>query len=168
MNDVSRAYFTQRARDETGPLGDAMRRWLADPNDAAAADTIEADPLEVGKTRTRCVATMLEGGHADNALPQSARATVNCRIMPGVQPKDVEAELKATVGPNVEVTPDPSFLGKPTPVLPILPEVLAAYEKAVQQVHGAALAAPRGISRDSGEASGERSPDRHRGGRHIR
>ena len=136
MNDVSRAYFTQRARDETGPLGDAMRRWLADPNDAAAADTIEADPLEVGKTRTRCVATMLEGGHADNALPQSARATVNCRIMPGVQPKDVEAELKATVGPNVEVTPDPSFLGKPTPVLPILPEVLAAYEKAVQQVHG--------------------------------
>ena len=136
MNDVSRAYFTQRANDENGQLGDAMRRWLANPNDAAAADVIEADPLEVGKTRTRCVATMLEGGHADNALPQSARATVNCRIMPGVQPKDVEAELKATVGPNVEVIPDPSFIGKPTPVLPILPQVLAAYEKAVQQVHG--------------------------------
>lgn len=136
MNDVSRAYFAQRAKDETGPLGDAMRRWLADANDGAAADAIEADPLEVGKTRTRCVATMLEGGHADNALPQSARATVNCRIMPGVQPKDVEAELKATVGPNVEVIPDPSFIGKPTPVLPILPQVLAAYEKAVQQIHG--------------------------------
>ena len=83
MNDVNRAYFTARAQDEKGPLGDAMRRWLADPNDGAAADAIEADPLEVGKTRTRCVATMLEGGHADNALPQSARATVNCRIMPG-------------------------------------------------------------------------------------
>ena len=136
MNDVSRAYFAQRAKDEDGPLGDAMRRWLANPNDGAAADAIEADPLEVGKTRTRCVATMLEGGHADNALPQSARATVNCRIMPGVQPKDVEAELKATVGPKVEVIPDPSFIGKPTPVLPILPQVLAAYEKAVQQIHG--------------------------------
>ena len=136
MNDVNRAYFTARAQDEKGPLGDAMRRWLADPNDGAAADAIEADPLEVGKTRTRCVATMLEGGHADNALPQSARATVNCRIMPGVEPKAIEAELKAAVGPKVEIVPDPGFIGKPTPVLPILPHVLAAYEKAVKQIHG--------------------------------
>ena len=136
MNDVNRAYFTARAQDEKGPLGNAMRRWLADPNDRAAADAIEADPLEVGKTRTRCVATMLEGGHADNALPQSARATVNCRIMPGVEPKAIEAELKAVVGPKVEIVPDPGFIGKPTPVLPILPHVLAAYEKAVKQIHG--------------------------------
>jgi acetylornithine deacetylase/succinyl-diaminopimelate desuccinylase-like protein len=136
MNDVNRAYFTERAKDETGPLGDAMRRWLANPNDGAAADIIEANELEVGKTRTRCVATMLEGGHADNALPQSAKATVNCRIMPGVEPKAVEAELKTVVGPNVEVVPDPGFIGKPTPVLPIRPDVLAAYSKAVRQLHG--------------------------------
>ena len=136
LNDVNRAYFTARAKEEKGALGDAMRRWLANPNDGAAADGIEADPLEVGKTRTRCVATMLEGGHADNALPQSARATVNCRIMPGVEPKDVEAELEAAVGPKVDVTPDPSFIGKPTPVLPIRPDVLAAYTKAVRQLHG--------------------------------
>ena len=136
LNDVNRAYFTARAKEEKGALGDAMRRWLANPNDGAAADAIEADPLEVGKTRTRCVATMLEGGHADNALPQSARATVNCRIMPGVEPKDVEAELEAAVGPKVDVTPDPSFIGKPTPVLPIRPDVLAAYTKAVRQLHG--------------------------------
>jgi acetylornithine deacetylase/succinyl-diaminopimelate desuccinylase-like protein len=56
--------------------------------------------------------------------------------MPGVEPKDVEAELKAAVGPKVEVKPDPGFIGKPTPVLPILPEVLAAYEQAVKQLHG--------------------------------
>src|SRR5687768_597973 len=108
LNDVTRAYFAARARDEKGALGDAMRRWLANPDDGAAADIIEANELEVGKTRTRCVATMLEGGHADNALPQSAKATVNCRIMPGVEPKDVEAELEAAVGPKVDVTPDPS------------------------------------------------------------
>ena len=85
MNDASRGYFEERARQEgNSPLGQQIRAWLANPNDGAAADAIEANPLEVGLTRTRCVATMLKGGHADNALPQSAQATVNCRIMPGV------------------------------------------------------------------------------------
>ena len=136
LTDVGRAYFTERAKDEKGPLGDAMRRWVANPDDGAAADIIEASELEVGKTRTRCVATMLDGGHADNALPQSATATVNCRIMPGVQPATVQAELQRVAGPNIEVKPDPGFIGKPTPVLPIVPEVLAAYTAAVQKLHG--------------------------------
>ena len=136
LNDVTRLYLTERAKNEKGPLGDAMRRWLANPNDGAAADIIEANELEVGRTRTRCVATMLSGGHADNALPQSATATVNCRVMPGVQPKDVQAELQKLVGPNVEVKPDPSFTGKPTPVFPVRPDVLAAYAKAVRLIHG--------------------------------
>jgi acetylornithine deacetylase/succinyl-diaminopimelate desuccinylase-like protein len=139
LTDVGRAYFTERAKDEKGALGNAMRRWLANPQDGAAADLIEASELEVGKTRTRCVATMVEGGHADNALPQSARAAVNCRIMPGVQPATVQAELQKLVGSAVEVKPDPSFIGKPTPVLPMLPHVLAAYTKAVQQLHGPAM-----------------------------
>ena len=136
LTDVGRAYFTERAKDEKGPLGDAMRRWVANPKDGAAADIIEASDLEVGKTRTRCVATLLEGGHADNALPQSARAGVNCRIMPGVEPATVQAELQRVAGAAIEVKPDPSFIGKPTPVLPLLPEVLAAYTAAVQQLHG--------------------------------
>ena len=136
LTDVTRAYFTERAKDEKGALGDAMRRWLANPDDGAAADIVEANELEVGKTRTRCVATMLEGGHADNALPQSARAAVNCRIMPGVEPATIQAELQRLVGNGIEVKPDPSFIGKPTPVLPILPEVLAAYTDAVKRLHG--------------------------------
>ena len=136
LPEISRAYFSERQKDEKGALGDAMRRWLANPKDDAAADLIEADELEVGKTRTRCVATMLDGGHADNALPQTARATVNCRIMPGVQPAAVQAELQRVVGNSIEVKPDPSFIGKPTPVLPLLPDVLAAYTKAVRQLHG--------------------------------
>ena len=135
INEVTRAYFTERAKDEKGALGDAMRRWLANPDDGAAADAIEASELEVGKTRTRCVATMLDGGHADNALPQSATATVNCRIMPGVQPAAVQAELQQLFGNAIEVKPDPGFIGKPTPVLPLLPEVLAAYTKVVQKLH---------------------------------
>ena len=139
LNDITRAYFTARAKTEAGALGDAMRRWLANPNDGAAADVIEANELEVGRTRTRCVATMLSAGHADNALPQSAKATVNCRIMPGVEPTTVQAELQKTVGPNVEIIPDPTFIGKPTPVPAIRDDVMAAYTMAVRQLHGPAM-----------------------------
>jgi acetylornithine deacetylase/succinyl-diaminopimelate desuccinylase-like protein len=137
MNDASRGYFEERARQEgNSPLGQQIRAWLANPNDAAAADAIEANPLEVGLTRTRCVATMLEGGHADNALPQSAKATVNCRIMPGVQPKDVQAELQQLAGPKVQVVPDPNYLGIPTPASPLRPDVLKAVTAAIQRFHG--------------------------------
>jgi acetylornithine deacetylase/succinyl-diaminopimelate desuccinylase-like protein len=140
LNDATRGYFTERARQEgNSPLGEAMRRWLANPNDGAAADAIEANPLEVGLTRTRCVATMLKGGHADNALPQSAEATVNCRIMPGVQPTDVQTELQQLVGSKVEVKPDPNYIGVPTPASPLRPDVLAAVTKAVQRFHGPAM-----------------------------
>ena len=136
LNNVTRAYFQERQKDEKGLLGDAMRRWLANPDDQQAADAIENSELEVGKTRTRCVATMLQGGHADNALPQMARAVVNCRIMPGVEPSTVQAELQQLVGTAVEITPDPSFIGKPTPVPPIRQDVMRAYAKSVQQFHG--------------------------------
>ena len=136
LNPTTRAYFAERQKQERGALGDAMRRWLANENDGGAADIIEADEVEVGRTRTRCVATMLQAGHADNALPQSATATVNCRIMPGIQPVAVQAELQRAVGPNVEVKPDPTFLGQPTPILPVRDDVLAAFTKAVRTLHG--------------------------------
>jgi acetylornithine deacetylase/succinyl-diaminopimelate desuccinylase-like protein len=131
LNETTREYFAARAKQEgNSALGQAMRAWLANPNDGAAADAIEANPLEVGLTRTRCVATMLKGGHAPNALPQLAEANVNCRIMPGVEPKAVEAELKAIVGPGVEVTAAPDT-GRPTPVSPLRPDVVKAYTDAV-------------------------------------
>ncbi|HEX5238811.1 MAG TPA: M20/M25/M40 family metallo-hydrolase [Sphingomicrobium sp.] len=135
QNDVTRAYFTERAKQEgNSQLGQEIRAWLANPNDGAAADAIEANPLEVGITRTRCVATMLSGGHADNALPESATATVNCRIFPGVQPTEVQAELQKLVGPKVEVKPDPEFIGVPTPASPLRPDVVAAVTNAVHKV----------------------------------
>ena len=131
LNETTRAYFTQRAKQE-GPtaLGNAMRSWLANPNDGAAADAIEAHELEVGLTRTRCVATKLNGGHADNALPQLAEATVNCRILPGVEPKLIQAELQQVVGPKVTIVPD-ADAGRPTPVSPLRKDVVDAYTHAV-------------------------------------
>ena len=137
LNDTSRGYFTERAKQEgNSALGQAMRRWLSDPNDGAAADAIEANPLEVGLTRTRCVATMLEAGHADNALPQSAKATVNCRIMPVVDPKTVQAELQQLAGPKVAIVPDPNYIGQSTPPSPLRPDVLKAVTRAIQAIHG--------------------------------
>lgn len=157
LNAITRAYFTERAKDESGPLGDAMRRWLANPADGQAADAIESSELEVGKTRTRCVATMLAAGHADNALPQSARATVNCRIMPGVEPASVQAELQQLVGPKVEVSPDPTFIGKPTPVPPIRADVMAAYANAVKRLHGPAMRVVPNMTTGTTDASFFRS-----------
>jgi len=132
INETTRAYFTERAKQEgDSALGKAMRAWLANEQDGAAADVIEANELEVGTTRTRCVATRLKGGHADNALPQLAEATVNCRILPGVEPKVIQAELQSVVGPKVTIVPD-ADAGRPTPVSPLRKDVVDAYTKAVR------------------------------------
>lgn len=141
LNETTRAYFAAREKSEKGPLGDAMRRWLADPKDGAAADVIEADEGEIGLTRTRCVATRLEGGHADNALPQLARATVNCRIMPGTEPAAVRDELERIVGdPEVKVerTDDQAM----SLASPLRPDVVAAYTAAVRRRHPGAPIMP--------------------------
>ena len=131
QNETTRAYFTARGKMEGGALGEAMRRWVANPDDGAAADAIEANELEVGQTRTRCVATRLEGGHADNALPQLARATVNCRAMPGSDPRALHEELKRVAGPQVEVTvSDPP---NPAPPSPLRPDVVKAYTDSVHK-----------------------------------
>ena len=85
-----------------GDLGKAMLAFAADPEDQAAIDVLRADPSTVGTLGTTCVATMLRAGHADNALPQWATATVNCRIFPGVGIDATEQTLKEVVG-NEEV-----------------------------------------------------------------
>jgi acetylornithine deacetylase/succinyl-diaminopimelate desuccinylase-like protein len=132
LNSANRGYFEQRAKQEGKTrLGAAILSWLANPKDGRSADIVEASSIDVGLTRTRCVATMLSAGHADNALPQSATATVNCRIFPGVQPTAVQAELQKLVGAKVEVTPDPAYIGVPTPASPLRPEVLAAVTRSI-------------------------------------
>jgi acetylornithine deacetylase/succinyl-diaminopimelate desuccinylase-like protein len=134
LNETTRAYFTERQKTETGPLGDAMRAWLANPSDGKAADFIEASDTEIGYTRTRCVATRLQGGHADNALPQMAQATVNCRIMPGVSPDAIRKELQQVVAdPSIEVRRIDELAS--TPESPLREDVVHAYTTAVQTLH---------------------------------
>lgn len=141
LNETTRAYYTARATQEKGALGYAMRRWLANEQDGDAADIIEADPTEVGGTRTRCVATLLKAGHADNALPQMANATVNCRILPGISAEAVKAELQETVGPGVEIEPtDESY---PSPASPLRADVVKAFTDSVHVRHPGALIIPQ-------------------------
>jgi acetylornithine deacetylase/succinyl-diaminopimelate desuccinylase-like protein len=134
MNETTRAYFSGREKTETGALGDAMRAWLRNPTDGAAADIIEADEGETGLTRTRCVATLLSGGHADNALPQTATANVNCRIMPGVSPDAIRDELQNVVAdPGVVVTRADKNVA--SLASPLRPDVVQAYTEAVHSHH---------------------------------
>ena len=97
LNSVTRAYFTNSADLVDGPSGEAMRRFVANTGDAAAVATLSADLVYNALIRTTCVATMLVGGHAENALPQLARATVNCRMMPGSDPDSVRATLARVI-----------------------------------------------------------------------
>ena len=126
LSETTRAYFNERQKQEKGPLGDAMRAWLANPADGAAADAVEADESEVGLTRTRCVPTRLFAGHADNALPQLATAMINCRIFPGIDPNDVQRELTAVVADSeVIVSRNDDYTSSLSS--PLRPDVMARF-----------------------------------------
>ena len=129
-NDITRKYFEMMANANTGEVAEAMRRFANNPLDDEAADILYREPSQVGTTRTTCVATMLAGGHAENALPQSASATVNCRIFPGVPIDEVEETLRSVAAnPAIElrVLDDPSS----SPASPLREDVMSAITKAV-------------------------------------
>lgn len=141
LSETTRAYFSERQKQEQGALGDAMRAWLANPQNGAAADIIESNETEVGLTRTRCVPTRLFAGHADNALPQLATAMINCRIFPGIDPNDVQKDLAAMVGdPEVVVTRNDNYVASLSS--PLRPDVMAAFTNAVHKLHPGAPISP--------------------------
>jgi len=145
FTDASRAYFERMAPLTGGAMGAAMKALAANPADAEAAAMVEQDPGYNGMLHTTCVATMLDAGHATNALPQRARANVNCRIFPGTSVeavRDVLAKIAddpkvsvQTLGARSAVTKDPppltpaimgpivtmaARLWPGTPVIPVL------------------------------------------------
>ena len=105
-NEATRGYFGAMAKLSHEPATAAMAAFATNPRDAdAAAALAAADPAYNSILHTTCVATMLDGGHATNALPQRARANVNCRIFPGTSVEDVRRTLERVVGdPAVKVT----------------------------------------------------------------
>ena len=132
-SETTLRYFQAMGATTAGPLGAAMRAFAADPRDVAAADELWKHPSYVGATRTTCVATMLRAGHAENALPQQATATVNCRIFPGVTPQAVRDVLQTVVGERieVEVMDEPRY----SDASPLRDDVLQAVTTAVHARH---------------------------------
>jgi acetylornithine deacetylase/succinyl-diaminopimelate desuccinylase-like protein len=130
INDANRAYFTGMANIVGGDTGKAMLAIVANPKDAAADAILSKDPSYHAMLRTTCVATMLDAGHAENALPQRARATINCRIFPGVPPEEVRQTLIRLVDdPAIKVSaPGLHFPAAPAPPL------TAAVLKPIEQV----------------------------------
>ena len=134
FNDANRAYFAGMAKIQSSKgaieVANAMNAFLRDPNDASALALVASkDPSWNATLRTTCVATMLDAGHATNALPQRARANINCRIFPGVATETVRAKLEELVAdPAVKVT----TLETRTPTSsspPLTPAIMGPIEK---------------------------------------
>ena len=121
VSDVTRMFLQRSAATESGQTAIDMRAVAAVPPDQAAAARLSRSPYYNAQLRTTCVATKIEGGHANNALPQSARAVVNCRILPGLPGADVEAVIRKLAGEKVQVTvleaPIASPPSTPTPAM---------------------------------------------------
>lgn len=123
LNEITRAYFTRAAASENDTLAPRMR-MVGETGDTAAMRRLSAgSPWFNAVLRTTCVATRLEGGHANNALPQTAAANVNCRMLPDEKPAEVIETIRRVVADTavqVTVTSEPV----PSPPSPLVPEVL--------------------------------------------
>jgi acetylornithine deacetylase/succinyl-diaminopimelate desuccinylase-like protein len=132
LNEVTRTYFAREAEILGGQTGADMKAILHDPPDPAAIARLSAIPFYNGRMRTTCVATRLEGGHANNALPGMARANVNCRIMPGHAPDEIQATLvKVLDNPTIVVAHATGLAsgGIPNPPSPLRPDLMNALQK---------------------------------------
>jgi carboxypeptidase PM20D1 len=133
-NDLTLAYFKGTGARTQGELGKAMRSFASNPKDAEAIKMLRSNSSYVGTLGTTCVATMLRAGHAENALPQSATATVNCRIFPGAGVDKTLAQLKRLVdNSGVEF----ALLDQPTETdaSPLREDVMSALQKAIDVKH---------------------------------
>ena len=129
-NDLTLAFFQGIGKRTEGALGKAMRDFSINPDDKAAIAELRSHSSYIGTTGTTCVATMLKAGHAENALPQSAVATVNCRVFPGTGVNQTLMQLKEVVSnPAIEF----KMLAEPTETdpSPLRQDVLAALQTAI-------------------------------------
>jgi len=142
VNEITRSYFERNAAMENGQLASDMKAIAKQPPDPAAVRRLSEVPYYNSLLHTTCVATMLSGGHAPNALPQTARANVNCRIFPGEDPEEVHKALervsndpKVKISVVAQLTPDGKVVPVvPVPPSPLLPEVTQAMERVLGAV----------------------------------
>ena len=133
FTDTTRAFFTATAASLGGAMGQAITTLLANPEDKAADALISRDKAMHSTLRTTCVATLLNAGHAENALPQRATANVNCRIFPGETVEGTRAKLQELAGSKVTVTANAPV--RPTAIPPALDAKILGPAKAVAAKH---------------------------------
>ncbi|MGD0404183.1 MAG: M20/M25/M40 family metallo-hydrolase [Candidatus Acidiferrales bacterium] len=137
LSEVTREYFKREADIVGGSTGADMKAILKTPPDEAAIARLSESPFYNARMRTTCVATRLEGGHANNALPGMARANVNCRILPGHTPNEVQATLeKVLADPKIsvsQITSSGSGL-RSNPLSTLQPNVMSAIEKVAAEM----------------------------------
>jgi len=128
LDEVNRQFFERTAAQIGGSLGDDFRAVAGGSRDPAVVARVAAlGPVFNSRLRTTCVPTRLEGGHADNALPQTARAVVNCRVLPNETEEDVRQTLiRVLANDQIKVTPVNKFF--PSPASPLTPEIMSAVE----------------------------------------
>ena len=133
LNEVTEEFFERSADLVGGETGEAMRRIVDDPEDAEALAVLSRQASYNARLRTTCVATLVEGGHAENALPQLARANVNCRLQLNHDPDEVEETLRRLAVPfGVEV--ERRREATPSPPSPLTGEVLGAIERVTEEM----------------------------------
>lgn len=133
LNEITRDYFAKMAELETGQTATDMKGILQTPPSAEALKNLSAIPVYNALLRTTAVATMLEGGHAENALPQTARAIVNCRLLPGETPEHVLQILNEVLADD-RISVTPTEPATPTPASPLNPEIVNAIQEAKQKL----------------------------------
>jgi acetylornithine deacetylase/succinyl-diaminopimelate desuccinylase-like protein len=133
LNEITTAYFSRQATIVGGEMGAAMRALVANPRDAAAEAVVARDPSNNSRLRTTCVATMVEAGHARNALPQRARANVNCRILPDESADDVRNTLIAVMG-DTSISITNRTGSQDSPPSPLTPALLATIEQTTAEM----------------------------------
>jgi acetylornithine deacetylase/succinyl-diaminopimelate desuccinylase-like protein len=144
VNEITRNYFERTADFNTGRAASDLRGVSKQPPDKNAVARLSATPYMNALLRTTCVATMLSGGHAPNALPQTARANVNCRIFPGEAPEQIRTTLERVIAdPKVTVTTVPVLAADGSevaavavPPSPLLPELTQAMDRTVTGMWG--------------------------------
>lgn len=135
LTDTTRQYFARTGAARNDEVGRAMTALARNPDDHAAEAIVSRDRIYHSMLRTTCVATLLEGGHANNALPQRAAANVNCRIFPGETVDGTQAALVAAIAdPRVRVTPVPPV--RPLAIPPPLdPKIVGPAERLVARYY---------------------------------
>lgn len=133
LNEATRSYFDKMSLLESGQLAEDMKAIVKNPSDTIVINRLATSAYYNALMRTTCVVTMIQGGHAKNALPQTAQAIVNCRVLPGITQAEIQNTIINVLADSQIVVSVNSTL-KNSPASPLKPEILQKIEMVTKQL----------------------------------